>query len=231
MVLNVLIIPLLAGFFFITHSPFHRYEINNYDGQRLILTSALFGLYFLAPAYVVTFFIHHCYPGLIKDWHDFVKIPYSGTSLEAFFIGLASTGIFQYGQRDVEKVKAIYQGEDAIEMLLVDAYYDNRLISITLKNNKVYVGSLIGIFYNHLSNSTKSISIIPMQSGYRDEISKKIIFTTYYSKTYKSMKENPSDFDLTSDDFNMAIKMSEIISINIFDSGVYGLFQDDGDDE
>ena len=69
--------------------------------------------------------------------------------------------------------------------------WENKAIILTLKNGKAYIGILWKYPENPKSRyESQTISIIPLQSGYREKEKKRVEWTTYYP-----YKFNPSSFD------------------------------------
>ena len=94
--------------------------------------------------------------------------------------------------------------------------WENEEILLTLKNGKVYYGVLWKYPENPKSrHESQTISIAPCISGYRDEVTKKVIWNTYYPE-YKD-KKNLIDREII-------IPRSEIITFGKFNKEVFNHF-------
>ena len=78
-------------------------------------------------------------------------------------------------------------------------------------------------------NPNAELAIIPYDSGFRDKDTHKLVFNTDYTDVVLSSIEGGEDGDEGLDiiDFRVVIPVSEIVSVRIFDFGVYQRFQDD----
>ncbi len=64
--------------------------------------------------------------------------------------------------------------------------WENEFVILTLKNEKAYIGVLWKYPENpRARHESQTISIIPFQSGYRDRITKKVIWNTFYPEYKK----------------------------------------------
>jgi hypothetical protein len=90
---NLLLLPLLAGFWFVHSSHRFRFRAQHLDGHRLVLESATAGVILLALSRL-TVLLAKARPemaGLLHWWHvDFAPFPYMGTSLLTCLLGAAS---------------------------------------------------------------------------------------------------------------------------------------------
>ena len=99
--------------------------------------------------------------------------------------------------------------------------WENKEILLTLKNGKAYHAILWKYPENPKSrHESQTISIAPCISGYRDEMTKKVIWNTYYPK-YKSK------IDFT--DREIIIPRSEIVTFGKFNKEVFKHFYSNDD--
>ena len=94
--------------------------------------------------------------------------------------------------------------------------WEEKLIILSLKNNKTYVG----ILWKYPENPTarhesQTISIVPYLSGYRDEASKKVVWNTSYPE-YETIHQTM--------DMEVIIPRSEIITLGKFNERVFEYF-------
>lgn len=223
MEVNIFLLPLLGGYIFIKKSTWFRYRTIRYNAQELILSSAVAGLIGVTFAFLVTTLMAYLLPEVYSWWTQVVEYNFLGTALFAF-LSLVAAGYFSNNWIDEEDqiTKIIREDNDGIELILLRALEDAKLISVTLKSRKVYIGFVSQNFFNPWMG-VKSFKIIPVYSGYRDPEDFHIIFTTSYDTVIKYTVEN-DDIDLDINDFQTGIPISEIVTVNIFDPEVYEKF-------
>lgn len=97
---------------------------------------------------------------LIASWHESVQIHWYKTKL------LLSCDILS---------------DSPLDQIFIDSYTRVEEILITTDSDKVYVGFIANLAEpNESKGFDQEIQIIPTCSGYRDPITKKVIFNTYY---------------------------------------------------
>jgi hypothetical protein len=220
---NIFLLPLLGGYIFIKKSTWFRFISIRYNAQELILSSAVAGLIGVTTAFLITNAISIQFPDFYTWWQNHIHFNFLGTALLAFLL-LVSAGFMPNRWIDEEEhiKKIIQEDNDGIELILLKALEEAKLVSITLKSRKIYIGFVSKNFFNPWTG-VKSINIIPVYSGYRDEQDFHIEFTTSYDTVIKFTVES-TDIELDIDDFQMGIPISEIVTVNIFDPRVYEKF-------
>jgi hypothetical protein len=186
---NLLLLPLLGGFIFIWQWNVTRYHAARSQNERLLIYSAIAGLVFLIAAFFITVNLKRLWPGLSPWWYGYIPFPYSGTAGLAFLLGaLVWIPLNWLFNRESNLNKIVAEDGDRFEILLMDALHNDKMVSITLKNNKTYYGKVISQVNPVLK--IKSVSIMPYWSGYRDQATKMLHFTTDYQRVYEEfMKE------------------------------------------
>jgi hypothetical protein len=71
---NVLILPLLGGYFFISYWNYTRFDSHRYSGERLIFHSAAAGVIFLILSFCITNSIVGLWPELDRQWNALVPV-------------------------------------------------------------------------------------------------------------------------------------------------------------
>lgn len=142
----------------------------------------------------------------------------------------------------------VRESSDANLRLLFRAAVLQKLIMVTLKSEKVYVGQPIIPDFEP-ATSLVSIRLIPFVSGYRNE-HKRVIFTTFYEDIGDQMsppseggavlqreRRDPLRVDMANldvngervpidvEDFGIVVPWSEVESATIFDANIYNAFQ------
>lgn len=168
-------------------------------------------------AWLLPCYAHPNFPCFIVWWHKFLPFGYSATSLFALLLGATvwkplNEGIlsnwfhwkkqrpklgrewlwWQWLRRgwseNEEITRVINQDGDPLDVLLRRAETPpQRTIMVTMKSGKVYVG-FVSIPSNPASQ-TRTIGLFPVVSGYRDEKTHQLTFTTYYADALARIDE------------------------------------------
>ncbi len=115
--------------------------------------------------------------------------------------------------------------DNEFENLLLQAAKRGLPVSITLKNDKTYIGLVQRT--NFHSVERKHLALLPLLSGYRDPEKKTLELTTRYTDIYdrlSCMKEP----DVSEKDFKMVFAIDEIVNANLFSLRVYNMLHSGG---
>ncbi|HST07359.1 MAG TPA: hypothetical protein VLJ83_04270 [Gemmatimonadaceae bacterium] len=221
---NVLLLPLLGGYLFITYWHFTRFDSKRYSGERLIFHSALAGFVFLALAFAAVGVAISRAPSFYRWWHNTIGIPHAGVSLGALLLALFFCGALNlFTDRSKQVKRTITEWNDYLEILLQKALEETRQVALTLKSGKVYIGFVVGSFDPVYER--KYIVMLPTISGYRNPPSQNLILTTDYTAVYQQLiADDESRLVRAVDDFQLVVPVSEILSANLFDWHVYDRF-------
>ncbi len=203
---NLLLLPLLGGFIFTRYWNKTYYETLRAENERLLLVSSIWGLLFLAVAFVVTSYARIWWPELAIWWHKHVvDAAYSATSCLAFLLGALSWIPLNWFFRKERQVsKLIEENGDRFELLLKKAQDEEKTVSVTLKNGKFYTGFVKATLSP--ASRIRSVGIIPTRSGYRETDTNKLIFTREYAPVYD---EFTKEYDSVSDELSIKEKALE----------------------
>jgi hypothetical protein len=119
--------------------------------------------------------------------------------------------------------------KDALEAFLLDAADREVSICVTMDDGKVYVGYLVESFDPTVGR--KCILLLPLKSGYRDQETRNVNFTTFYTELYGDDGVNqtvplPTPLQhLTAEDFIIVLPADRIASYRMFDALAYYQFQ------
>ena len=84
---NVLLLPLLGGYIFLTHWNRTRFNTKRYSGERLLFHAAIAGVVLLCLSFIVVSVIRYCWPQAYPVWRQIVPFHYTGTSFGALLLG------------------------------------------------------------------------------------------------------------------------------------------------
>lgn len=120
--------------------------------------------------------------------------------------------------------------KDALEAFLLDAADREISIALTMDDRKVYVGYVVSGFDPAIGR--KCILLLPLMSGYRNQETHKVNFTTFYTDLYgddgsaDKTAPLPAPLEhLTAKDFITVLPADRIASYRLFDAPAYREFQ------
>ncbi|WP_210480438.1 hypothetical protein [Pantoea ananatis] len=114
--------------------------------------------------------------------------------------------------------------QDGIESLLVQAIDEDKLIFVTLKSRKVYIGYVAAPRIEH--QETQHLAIIPYISGYRDKDTLRYYEQHRYYDLYLSKNVTADSSPLNLRHFRHVIPMDQIEGVSLFDTKTYKSFDD-----
>jgi hypothetical protein len=150
-----------------------------------------------------------------------IKDDFFGTCLLSVLISFFYTKIRNYY---IDETKAIYQAIEKsgseLELLVAYSCSESKLIQLTLKNDKVYIGWAEVL---PKPSHCPYIQLIPLFSGYRDE-KKELVIVTDYSLVYSELIQKGKIKDIQELKMNLVIQSNEIISASRFDFEIFESF-------
>ncbi|MEX0772464.1 MAG: hypothetical protein WD038_04810 [Balneolales bacterium] len=228
---DVLLPVLLGGYLFIRFSPLFYYTHYRLDTQRIVFNSLLGSFFFFIPAvYLVKY--EKLDAGFISFLQNY-DIEYLEYSVIAFLLSITALSV-TYSPIATGKVlpafksfilhilffRAVYKDNDGVEIIFADAMKRTLYVCVTLKNDKVYVGSVVSSFGSP-SFDTRSIRILPYASGYREPRDKSIKFITFYDELYSEIRSNPDKYTISRDDFEIAFHLRDLLTVSFFDPKIF----------
>ncbi|VTP93951.1 hypothetical protein [Sphingobacterium daejeonense] len=121
--------------------------------------------------------------------------------------------------REQEIHGAIKAIGNEFELIVSKAIKEEKLILLSLKNDKFYIGWVKEI---PIPSQSNYLRIIPVFSGYRDK-EKRLKFTSQYIEAYSLLIQDGKGSNF--EDFNSDVVMpiSEIITISFYDQEIYDI--------
>lgn len=226
---NVLLLPLLGGYLFLTRWNRTRFSTKRYSGERLIFHSAVAGVALLCISFILVQTLIGLVPRAYAGWSEIVPFNYTGTSFGAFLLGCVAwwpLNKWWYPEEE-ERRRVIREWGNHLEELFEEAIQGTRQVALSMKSGKVYVGfptDNIDPAYDR-----KYVYLLPVSSGYRDPETQTMVLTTGYEEVYLQLADGDIDFDPES--FKIVLPVSEINSANWFDPRAYRLFNPPEEDQ
>ena len=219
--LGLFVVPLLSGYWFLTHCNFTKFRSFRESGYHVLFRSAIAGLGLFVLSHLVmrtmesVFSVSH----IFMAWQNWIPIENSVPLTFTIFLAALLPIIFNNSYDEITAARNVAeQNGDFIE-LLIDQSVDEVLpVELSLRSGKSYIGYVIK---SQLARRSEvDIVIVPIASGYRKLESRELEITTHYSSIiYKFEKKKINDF-------RIVIPMSEVVSARLFDDEVYSNFQD-----
>lgn len=228
------LLPLLGGFLFLRFFNLTKDRAYRYSGYKLLFYSAFWGLIGdLVSILLINFAkglykISNSYPNsVVSSLQNIDLSPYEPQSLLSFILLIISIVplnlIFDEFSGYEYTIEAL---GTHLEKILFDAQKNVHLVSVTLKNRKVYVGYVIsaGVSTFRPDNDRVTyLSLLPVLSGFREESNLSVSFTTEYYEMWTD-EDLLKETGLSPQDFVMILPESEIASLNKFDYYVFQNF-------
>lgn len=114
--------------------------------------------------------------------------------------------------------------QDGIEALLLQAIDEGKLIFVTLKSRKVYIGYVAAPRMEH--HDTQHLAIIPYISGYRDKDTLRYQEQHRYYELYLSQDITADSVPLNFSHFRHVMPMEQVETVSLFDTETYKSFDD-----
>ena len=198
------------------------------SGYHLLFNSALYGIPLYVGARLLTFGLDLLYPPLTALWDVHVPEPFTAEVMLSLALGfLLPFALNRFYDSEKGARRTAQEFGDHIETLIDRSMRDRRLIELSLRSRKAYVGfaaeSGIG------KNSEADLVLLPLMSGYRDENNLRLHLETNYVAVFdrhlRESAESPIE-GFRASDLRVVIPLAEVVSARFFDLDVYQSFQE-----
>ena len=125
-----------------------------------------------------------------------------------------------YDKEEAARRTAMDSG-DLIELLIAESIEEQRLVELSLRSRKSYIGFALESGITRQGES--DIALIPIASGYRNKDTHELEITTNYAPVVRESLERMSDLEFN--DFRIVLPMAEIISARVFHPEAYERFR------
>lgn len=184
---NILLLPLIGGYFFIQGWHRSQYQSIRLDKERLLFHASLAGILLLLLAFLLRGLVPFSIP-CIKRFPcvDDPLFQYLDVSSLALALGILLPKVLNrfWTLEDASKKYVLEEG-DPFEQLINGALDTAKPVMLTLKGGKVYVGFVVSSFVPNREQRT--IHIVPLKSGYREDDKHRVHLTTDYAEAFEKM--------------------------------------------
>lgn len=235
---NLLLIPIITGYYILTFSLLFKYNTQRLSKERILYESILAGLIIIICGFILRVIFDlitfgKAIPILLKLLN---KLPiekplYFWTVIFSSLISIAilkfvNNRINKYYSKDDPIIWAVKKYGDEIETLFKDSALNGFAIQVTLKNDKVYIGFCEETPIPKLTNYLK---LSPILSGYREKESKQLKITTDYEEVVnqfiKDIEEKKGvELEKITLNTDIIIKQDEILSASIYEQKIFEMF-------
>jgi len=220
---NLLLFPLVGGYYILIRFEYLRYVQYRLENQRVLLNSAFAGIILLVVCFILRAITNIFFPDLISYLSDQlpVKAPYFGTTSFSLVVAVLATELANLFVNRKEAIRrSLKKSGNELELLMSSSFFDYHLLQFTMDNGKVYIG-----WVKELPKpfTTNYIRITPAFSGYRNEF-KELVFTTQYLTVYASYIADGSVRDSSELKTDLVLKVDKINSASYFDIDMYKRF-------
>ena len=221
--LGLLLIPSLGGYWFLQHANFTRYEIHRLSGYHLLFRSAMAGIVLAAFAHAFVLIVNQFVPELRTVWRSYVAVDYLDTAVVSLVLALVLPPIInRFDSRKNAARRTAERYGDLMELIISDSIEQQKMIELSLKTGKSYIGYAIN---NSITKPGASdVAVTPVASGYRSGQTHELHLTTHYAPVIKEWYGGDSSKDEIVRDFRIVISREEIASVRLFAPNVYLLF-------
>lgn len=228
---DILILPLVGGYFILVRCELFKYRYEKFGPQRLLFSSVITGIILIASTFIVRIFINNYFSSAFNFlWNVIKSLPlthttYFGTTMFSFIFAITLTYltngvIYKIWGKKKLLYKAIDKYGNELERLFKDSISSIPfLVQVTLKNNKVYVGFIMRVELK----KTEYVAMFPVISGHRESESKILHFITRYDSLIQILNQEGRISEII--DLKIVIKQEEILTANPFNPEIYERFQ------
>lgn len=223
MILNLLVLPLAAGYYFLTRSFYFKFKQQRLDRQRLLFETVISAVFILVGSFLLKTFVYDLLVNVeirraISNVNPLNNTPYSGTVLVSFILTIACTHFFNLlANKKNEIYKAINKIGNELELMASKSFKHKKLVLISLDNDKFYIGWVKEL---PIPSQSNYLRIIPALSGFRDH-QKKLEFTSHYLSAYAEFISDGKGMDLSDLETDVIISICDIVSISFYDQDIF----------
>ena len=211
------LLVLAAGYLFTNSFLYTSYRAARSRGYRLLFESACWGIGLLVFSQIMLTIWAQWRPESFSRgrevWLAFAPVPWLAPLFGAFLLAMVVPHLLNrvYPQERASR-RAIERHGTETEKLLYRSLNSLLPISVSLKNDKVYIGW--AVWTPELKSEMREIRLLPAMSGYRSPVYKSLQITTRYFQAYREIEAGR--LDLRAQDFEIVIPLDELRSANLF---------------
>jgi hypothetical protein len=211
------LLALAAGYLFTRLFHYTVYRTERRSGYHLLFEAAGWGIALLAISQALLLassqLPNRVVEPITRLWSAFAPIPGVAPFAVALTLALVLPALLNtIYSRDRAARRVIVRRGSEIERLLYHSINSLLPLSVTLKNEKVYIGW--PVWTPEPRTPLRDVRILPAVSGFRDPQTKHLTLTTQYLAAYEQI--DTGDLPVEAEDFQVVFPVDEIRSANFF---------------
>jgi hypothetical protein len=215
---NLLLLPLLGGFWILKRFNPFRYRSRFLDGYALLLESAFIGMFLFAIARtMIVGIVFLPYGDTLRTvWGAFAPTPYLGTATVAFVLGVLGPSLGnRIVKQDVWRKRSVERYSNQLIRLLTHCAESEAMVSITLATRKWYAGYVIEV--PSFAPREHCFRLLPVLSGYRNQTD----LTVAQTGSYIDVLEEAQTSGRQIKDLELVLPLDDVKVAHIFDVDVF----------
>lgn len=224
---DLLLLPLLGGFWFLNLFYYTKYYHQRIERQRLIFNSSIVAVFISIIGFLLDSLLKNWFFEIREFLGQLIPFNYSGFNQSLLIFGISpilalllnlilpKSLLFQLTLKSrgdqLERIfwESLKQKEDK-----------DKLLMVTTNTNKVYVG-----FVNNIQKPIGDpyVGILPYFSGYRDKDTQELVITTNYFSIIDKMVEE-GKVKMIDHKIGVTLHKSNILFVSKFDQEVFDRF-------
>lgn len=229
---NLLLLPVIVGYFILTFSYYFKYNTQRLAQNRIIFESVSTALIIISIGFLLRTVFEIVFPSATPSIVSFLKIipikkvDYLWTIvfsciLTLILVWLSNMYILWKYKKNEPIGWAVDKNGSEIEKLFKRSAKEALLMQITLKNDKVYIGFSEMI---PIPQKTNYLILTPVMSGYRDKETKQLKITTDYFKVIEDFFDGLDKMKHITLNTDIIIKQDEILTAGIYEQEIFDKF-------
>ncbi|MFV0237300.1 MAG: hypothetical protein ACK5HU_02025 [Flavobacteriales bacterium] len=227
--LDLLLLPLLGGYWFLNTFYFTKFYHQRIERQRLIFNSLILGFFLSVIGFLIDTHILQKCPDLRNHLGTLNPVEYKGLnqSILIFVISYPLAWVFNFLLSKKFLLDLIIEkwGDDFERLFwtsLKSEKDENKLLMITTTFNKVYVG-----YVNKISKPIQNphITILPSFRGYRDKDTFAFYITTDYFSVLEKLTTEGRE-EIIEEKIGIVLPKDKIAMVSKFDTEVFSKFDE-----
>lgn len=229
---NLLLLPVIVGYFILIYSHYFRYNTQRLTQNRIIFESVSVAVIIITLGFFLRTVVEYLFPKLTSylilklKIIPINKVDYLWTivfcCLISIILVLITNAYLLWKFKKSQLIGwAVDKNGDELEKLFKKSVNDASFIQVTLKNDKVYIGysEIIPI-----PQKTNYLTLTPILSGYRDDKKQLHITTDYFLVIDEFLNRLDNNEELVTLNTDVIIKQDEILTAGIYEQAIFDKF-------
>ncbi|SHN23952.1 hypothetical protein SAMN04488057_11312 [Cyclobacterium lianum] len=224
---DLLLLPLLGGYWFLNLFYYTKYYHQRIERQRLIFNSSIVAVFISGIGFLLDSILEKYFFGIREFLGHLIPFDCNGFNQSLLIFGISPILAFLLNitlPKSFLFQLILKSRGDQLERIFWESLKQkedkNKLLMVTTNNNKVYVG-----FVNNIQKpiGDNYVGILPYFSGYRDKDTQELVITTDYFSIIDKMVEEGKEKMIDSK-IGVTLHKSSILFVSKFDQEVFDRF-------